>query len=180
MDITASADAGNHLILTGNDYGSIDNFNISEDNNLLWATDQNVNNGADVAGTINGVAATGVGQLLTGATGTPVEGLVVKYTGDSDNTDVGTVNLTTGTAELFDRTLTNITDPNTGYLTFKESSLQQTIDDDTTQINDMNEQINDKMDALTQTYINMETTISTLKNQSSWLTSQVSTLSTTW
>ncbi len=39
--------------------------------------------GIDVAGTINGIAATGSGQFLTGADGSSAEGLKIQVTGDS-------------------------------------------------------------------------------------------------
>ncbi len=71
MDITATDDGSGHLVLTHDNYGSDYSFTISEDaaasGNKLWTGgDQTVNNGVDVAGTINGEAATGSGQLLTG------------------------------------------------------------------------------------------------------------------
>jgi flagellar hook-associated protein 2 len=121
LNITASNDGSNHLVLTNNSYGS-GSFTISEDNHLLWSSDQTVNNGNDVAGTMNGEAATGHGQVLTGNTGNAsTEGLSVTYTGTSDNVDAGTVKLTIGTADLFDRTLFNITDSYSGYVYFKET-----------------------------------------------------------
>ena len=114
MDITASVDGGNHLVLNSNSYGSGTSFTIHQEKNLLWTGgDQTVNNGLDVAGTINGEKATGTGQLLRGSDGEAnVAGLVVKYTGTATG-DIGKIKLTLGVAELFDRALFNITDSQT-------------------------------------------------------------------
>ena len=134
MDITATDDGSGHLVLTHDNYGGNYSFDISEDaataGNKLWTGgDQTVNNGVDVAGTINGEAATGSGQLLTGNDGeNNVDGLVIKYTGTAEGLDVGDIKLTLGTAELFDRVLFSITDSYEGYVAFKQDSLQDSID----------------------------------------------------
>ena len=56
--------------------------------------------GLDTAGTINGVAATGSGQTLTGATGTPAEGLSMQINGGILG-DRGTINYSQGYAYQF-------------------------------------------------------------------------------
>ncbi|MGD9161225.1 MAG: flagellar filament capping protein FliD, partial [Desulfobacteraceae bacterium] len=60
MDITASNDGFDHLALTNNSYGSDYSFTIEENNELFWnnsSTPIDVDNGKDVAGTINGESA---------------------------------------------------------------------------------------------------------------------------
>jgi flagellar hook-associated protein 2 len=54
--------------------------------------------GVDVAGAINGLAATGSGQRLTGASGSAADGLVLEVTGGSIGAR-GAVNFTRGYAE---------------------------------------------------------------------------------
>lgn len=51
---------------------------LSEDGGVI----QSAGGGRDIMGTIGGEVSVGRGQVLTGAEGTPVEGLVVRYTGD--------------------------------------------------------------------------------------------------
>jgi flagellar hook-associated protein 2 len=183
MDITATDDGNGHLVLTNDNYGSNYNFTISEDaagaGNKLWTGgDQTVNNGVDVAGTINGEAATGSGQVLTGNSGdNNVDGLVVKYTGTAENLDVGNVKLTLGAAELFDRVLYNITDPYDGYVGFKETSLQDNIDTLQTTMDDMNARLAQKQQSMINQFVAMETYISQIQTQSQWLTQQISQLS---
>jgi flagellar hook-associated protein 2 len=136
--------------------------------------------GQNVAGTINGEPATGSGQVLTGNAGNAnTEGISVKYTGTATG-DIGTIKLTTGVAELFDRTLFSITDPYEGYVAFKESSLQNSIDDFQTRIDQMNAQLDLKKQTMINSFVMMETALNNIKNQSSWLTSQTSAAEGGW
>lgn len=180
MDITATDDGSGHLVLTHDNYGSNYSFTISEDGaSKLWSGgDQTVNNGVDVAGTINGEAATGLGQFLTGDSGdNSVDGLVVKYIGSAENSDVGNVKLTIGAAELFDRMLYNITDSYDGYVAFKENSLQENIDNLQTRMDDMEARLNQKQQIMINQFVAMETFISQIQTQSQWLTQQINQLS---
>ena len=184
MAITASDDGSGHLVLAHDSYGSAYNFTILESrNDGLWNQDIEitVNNGEDVAGTLNGEAATGSGQILTGAEGeTNVAGLVVKYTGTAENVDAGKVKLTVGVAELFDRALFNITDPYDGYVSFKQESLQNSISDFDVQIQQMEERLNQKMQIMIDRFVVMETAISSMQSMSAWLTAQLDTLQKGW
>ncbi len=181
LDITASVDGGNHLILTHNSYGSTYAFTIHQENNLLWTSgDQEVRNGLDVAGTINGEKATGTGQLLRGDDGEAnTAGLVVKYTGTAAG-DVGNVKLTFGAAELFDRALFNITDSLSGYLSFKQNSIQNSISDYDRQIQDMEARLDRKREQLLNRYTLMELALQKIQSQSSWLSGQLTAAANGW
>jgi len=181
MDITASADSGNHLVMTHNSYGSGNIFTIQQLNGLLWnGGDPVVTEGVDVAGTINGEAATGVGQLLTGDSEVAnVEGLVVKYTGAIVG-DVANLKLTLGVAELFDRALFNITDVVDGYVSFKQESIQNNITDYGTQIEDMEARLARKQEMLLNRYVKMELALQKIQSQSSWLSGQLSAAANGW
>jgi flagellar hook-associated protein 2 len=182
MEITASADSGDHLVLTHNTYGSDYSFTISETADLLWiGGDQSVENGEDVAGTIDGEAATGSGQVLTGDDGeTTVDGLVIKYTGTSEGLEVGTVTLTLGVAESFNRALFDITDTYEGYVAFKTDSLKTSIDDFETRIENMEAFLDRKMEMMINRFVAMERALSKIQNQSDWLTGQLSASMNAW
>ena len=175
LSIIASNDGSDHLKLTHDSYGSDHSFIVSETGDLLWTGgDQTVDNGQNVAGTINGEAATGSGQILTGDDDEAnVDGLVIKYTGTSTG-DIGDINLTLGTADLFDRTLFNITDSLEGYVGFKQDSLQDRISSLETQIEQMEARLVLKMDRMINRFVAMELALSKLQNQSQWLTGQIS------
>ena len=185
MDITATDDGSGHLVLTHDNFGSDYSFTISEDassGNKLWTGgDQTVNNGVDVAGTINGEAATGSGQILTGDDGeSNIDGLVIKYTGTAEGLDVGEIKLTLGTAELFDRVLFNITDSYEGYVAFKQDSLQDSIDSFETKIEEMEARLDRKMENMINRFVAMETALSVMQSQSEWLTGQINASYSGW
>jgi len=169
------------LTLTHDSYGSDHSFTISETGNLLWsAGDQTVDNGQDVVGTINGEAATGLGQILTGDDEEAnVDGLVIKYTGTATG-DVGNIKLTLGTAELFDTALFNITDDYEGYAAFKQDSLQDRISDFDDQIEQMEARLSAKMENMINRFVAMEVALSKIQSQSQWLSGQISGLYGSW
>jgi flagellar hook-associated protein 2 len=181
MQITASNDGSDHLTLAHDNYGSKYSFTVSETDDILWTGgDQTVDNGLDVAGTINGEAATGSGQILTGNDDEAnVDGLIVKYTGATTGA-VGTVTLTLGTAELFDRALFNMTDDYEGYVAFRQDSLQDSIDDFDDQIKEMEARLDRKMETMINRFVAMEVALSKIKNQSEWLTGQINATYSGW
>ncbi|MBW1796835.1 MAG: flagellar filament capping protein FliD, partial [Deltaproteobacteria bacterium] len=137
--------------------------------------------GQAVAGTIGGEAATGGGQVLSGNDGnTNTDGLSIRYSGTANDTDVGTITLTLGVAELFERALYGITDSIDGYAAFKQTSLQNSIDSYETQIENMEARLDRKMEMMITRFVAMELALSKLQNQSSWLTGQISASYSGW
>ncbi|HEU20358.1 MAG TPA: flagellar hook protein [Deltaproteobacteria bacterium] len=178
IPITASTDGSGHLVLTHDSYGSANSFTISATGNL--GLDNTIFTGLDVAGTINGESATGRGQSLTGNSGeTNIAGLVIKYSG-TETGDAGTVRLTVGVAELFDRALFNITDPYEGYVAFKKDSLQTSIKDFETRIEAMEAFLNRKMETMLNRFVMMETALNKIQAQSDWLTGQLNASYNAW
>src|SRR5438874_3721206 len=85
MALTASKN-GNDLVLSGTRYGSGASFTVAytaggTDGTAQLGIAAGTYKGIDVAGTIGGLAATGAGQMLTGATGGATDGLAISYTG---------------------------------------------------------------------------------------------------
>jgi len=186
MDITATDDESGHLKLTHDNFGSNYSFTLSESaatsGNKLWTGgDQTVDNGVDVVGTINGEAATGSGQILTGDSGeNNIDGLVIKYTGSTEDVEVGNITLTLGTAELFDRILYSITDSYDGYVAFKQDSLQEKIDSLDTRIGEMEARLDQKMERMINQFVAMEIALSRIQSQSQWLAGQLDAASGGW
>jgi flagellar hook-associated protein 2 len=182
MGITASSDSGNHMVLTHNSYGTGHSFTIQQLNNLLWTGgDQTVDNGVDVSGTINGEAATGSGQVLEGNSGeSNVDGLSIKYTGSAGGIDAGMLKLTFGVAELFDRSLFNITDSLEGYVSYKQQSIQGNIGGYQTQIDEMEARLERKREMMINRFVKMEMALQQVQSQSNWLTGQVNAAANGW
>ena len=136
--------------------------------------------GLDVAGTINGEAATGSGQNLTGNKDEAnIAGLVIRYTGSTTGA-VGNIKLTVGVAELFDRALFNITDSYEGYVAFKQDSLSERISDLEDRIDQMNARLDLKKEAMLARFSAMELALSRLQSMSSWLSGQLEAASNGW
>jgi flagellar hook-associated protein 2 len=137
--------------------------------------------GQDVAGTINGETATGSGQNLTGANGNAnTAGLSIKYTGAANGADAGTIKLTLGLAALLDNTLFTITDSVSGYVPFKQKSLQDSADSFATQISEMEARLAQKQEMMVNRFVAMELALSKIQNQSNWLTGQLTSASNGW
>ncbi|MCA9733173.1 flagellar filament capping protein FliD, partial [candidate division KSB1 bacterium] len=172
IEMTASKNDSNQLLLSHSSYGSTYGFTISQTTDNLGITDQTYN-GADVSGTINGEAATGSGQILTGNSGEAnIEGLVIQYTGTGTGS-VGTISLTLGAMENFYRTIYGLTDKFDGYVEFKMESLSDTIDRIGRRIEQMETTLGMKRERLISQFLIMEETIAKLNAQGSWLTSQL-------
>jgi len=143
--------------------------------------DQAADNGVDVSGTINGEAATGKGQTLTGNKGEAnVAGLVVKYTGSTGGVDAGTVHLTFGVAELFNRALFHITDSIDGYVSIKQQSLQNNIKGFQTQMDAMDARLARKQEQLINRFVRMELALQQIQSQSNWLAGQTQAAADAW
>ncbi len=157
-------------------------FNQSTERDLDLGLINGTVTGQDVAGTIGGESATGSGQVLTGASGNAsTEGLSVYYTGSSNNVDAGSVTLTVGVAELFERILFNMTDSaSDGYVAYKQDSLQERINELEEQITEMEARLDMKMESMVNRFVNMELALSKIQNQSSWLSSQIQAVSSGW
>jgi flagellar hook-associated protein 2 len=185
MSITASNDGSDNLTLTSDNYGASSSFTIEESTDAgLWAGSLSapviVNNGVDVEGTINGRAATGSGQNLTGDEGEEdIAGLVIKYTGSSLG-EIGNIKLTLGIAELFDRTLFSITDTYEGYVGFKQNSLSDRIKYIDDNVESMQARLDRKMEAMINRFVMMESALSKINNMSSWLSGQLDAASRGW
>jgi flagellar hook-associated protein 2 len=133
--------------------------------------------GQDVAGTINGETADGSGQVLRGNDdNSNTAGLSVTYSGTADNSDAGNIKLTLGIAELFSRSLFGITDPLEGYVSFKQTSLQASIDSKETQIEQMEAFLERKSEMMISRYVTMEKALNMIQSQGDWLTSQLNAL----
>lgn len=179
VPITASADAGGHLVLTHNTYGTGHVMVISESGGaaLGMNTAEQVY-GVNVAGTINGIEATGEGQTLTlSSSDNDADGLTIMYTGTG--TASTTMNLTLGMADLFERRLKFLTDTD-GTISFKQTSLQSSIDSYESRIEEMEAFLARKQETMTNRFVVMETMLSRLSSQSSWLSSQIAALQSNW
>jgi len=139
--------------------------------------------GVDVAGTINGVAAVGTGQLLTSTTGAS-NGLAIKVTataadvaGAGGSLDLGAMTYSPGATGSLSQTLDRLLGTG-GLLTLAHDNAVQESSDTQKRIDDFETRLTSTHDRYVQQFAQLETLMGQLRNQSSWLASQISSLGT--
>ncbi len=140
--------------------------------------------GQDVAGTINGEKATGVGQILTGNDGNATTAglkLKVELTDAmlGDGAD-GTIKIFRGVASEMQNLADSLTKATDGTFARRTKALQSQIDDIESQVDQMNELMELKRQRLVDKFNEMESLLSELNSTSSFLTTALDSLSTTW
>jgi flagellar hook-associated protein 2 len=125
----------------------------------------------DAAGTINGVAATGVGMYLIGATGDASEGLSIRVSGGSSGAR-GTVTFSAGYASQLDNLLSGLLDSE-GIITTRTDGMNDTI----TRLDKQTDAINVRLTAIEKRYrdqyTKLDAVLSGLQSTSSYLTTQL-------
>lgn len=156
------------LTLASNRYGSASNVSFTGGSALpvLLGTTTNTI-GKDVAGTIGGYAATGSGQKLTGAAGTPIDGLQISVQGATTG-NRGTIAFSQGYATLLSNQISDVLGPN-GALTSETDSLNTTIKSLTQQQTDWQDQMTQMQNRYLAQFTALDATIAQLNNTSNYL-----------
>lgn len=130
--------------------------------------------GVDVAGTIGGVAATGTGQLLSGATGSDMEGLQLIVDGGITG-NRGEVAFSRGIAFQLNTLITGFLDSD-GILESRTDGIQERVED----ITDRREELTRRIDALEIRYRSqfnaLDSLLQQLRTTSDFLTQQLASL----
>ncbi len=171
---TALEDNFDDVMMLMTAYGSTDNSSVkfvnssSETENGSYAV--NITGiGSSLAGTIGGYATTAIGSnILMGATGTPIEGLMISFSGSTTGS-YGNVSYSSGVMQSFSNLIDNYLDSASGVIKNKEDAINRAITYTEDQIARMEERM-DKVEARLKTqFTNMETMLSQLQTQSSYL-----------
>jgi len=133
--------------------------------------------GDDVAGTINGEAATGRGQMLTGDEGnSTTDGLRLLVTASSSDLgegDEGTITVTKGVATILTEALDNLTQSGNGVIARKTTGLQNQVDNIRRQISDFDERLALRRESLVRKWMEFESILSQLQSEEAFLSSQL-------
>lgn len=180
ISATTSYDsAHNWLVFQSSSFGSSSKVAISQVNATssvdLGLTLGSGTDGVDIAGTINGGAATGDGQTLT-ATGGSAQGLALTIA-DSTIGSRGTVVFSRGLMESMDSTLNSFLASKTGILSARQDGMQHSLKS----ISDQRAALATRMSAL-QTRLSkqfnaMDALVGSLQSTGSALTQQFASLS---
>ncbi|PHV12476.1 flagellar filament capping protein FliD [Chitinimonas sp. BJB300] len=177
--VSVSFDVGTQkFAITSNRYGATSSVaisSISTDLNtaLGFATSDTGTAGSDVAGSIGGNAATGSGQYLTGS-GAAI-GLKVLISGGAAGAR-GTVSYNRGFAYQLDDAI-NAQTATTGMIAGRANTLNSSIDAMNTQFTKLNTRMNELEKRYRAQFTQLDITISKLQSTSSYLSQQLSALS---
>ncbi|SMC23456.1 Flagellar hook-associated protein 2 C-terminus [Andreprevotia lacus DSM 23236] len=162
--------------MQSNRYGSASNVQITSvggDAQATYGLKFLNASGTDVAGTINGETATGSGQMLTGAGN--AQGLQVSVTATIAG-DLGSVSFSRGFASRLDQTIDNLMSSN-GLLQSRINGLKQDMKDIDDQGKTLNTRLADVEKRYRAQYTALDSLVASMKNTSSFLTSQLASLS---
>ena len=164
--------SGNGIALEASSYGASGSFSVTQSvDGLGFGALTSSATGVDVAGTINGLAATGSGQSLTGSSGI-VDGLALFYTGSATGA-VGDITLSLGAGSVLGSLLDTFGNPITGLVTSAVQSEQTTYDDIAKHIDALNKQMEQQRVTLTKQFTSMQQALNSLQASSDFLTQQV-------
>ncbi len=184
LNVVASNVAG-ALSLTGTSYGSGAKFTVAYSDPSI-ATQLGIAAqsyaGSDVQGNFVGAdangnpatyAATGSGRILTGASGTPADGLSLTYAGTATGT-AGTVTFILGVAGKMQRSALSIDQTGTGMVALQTTMLQDDSSALDARIAAVQTRLTQEQDTLTAEYTRMETMLAQIQAQGSFLTNSMS------
>ncbi|MHB1310468.1 MAG: flagellar filament capping protein FliD [Gemmatimonadaceae bacterium] len=181
MSLSATVTVTGALSITGAGYGTGSGFSVAYtpgaggDGTASLGIAAQSYAGVDVAGSINGVAATGIGQTLTGATGDASAGIVLRYAGAAART-AGTIALSIGAGGALAAVAAGISDPLTGAATTDAAIATQSATDLNDRILAIKGRLAARRAALTAQYLAMETALSKIQSVGSALTSAINAL----
>ena len=162
--------AGVKVATTG--YGSVASFDVDWDGSGYVT-----HAGQDVAGTIGGITATGRGQqLIVPFSDNQLSGLAVMVTG-SKLGDLGNFSYQPGVAQRVQSAVAAATDMTAGYITSSENDQKSRIKFITDQVAQMELRVTQYETMIRAQWADLESTISSLKSQNSFLSSQIGGLS---
>jgi flagellar hook-associated protein 2 len=176
--------SGGNLIINAQDYGTQSTVADASGTAAAALGFDGTESGAgtDVAGNfvLNGqvIAATGAGQLLTGAAGTAADGLKAQYIGGPAQVATGanaTFNFSQGFATQLYNFTTNALDT-TGAIASEQNGINNTIQDINNQISDLNTRLAQVQANYMAEFTALDTLIASMNQTSSYLTTQLANL----
>ena len=170
--VTVAQNAG-VLSITSSSYGSSSSVTLSGNGVSDMFGTQVETSGLDVAGTINGLAATGKGQLLTSALGDS-NGVTVAIQGGTTGSR-GTINYTQGLSSIFNSQVTAMLGAS-GTFASETKQFNTNISDIQKQIDAINARILVDQTNLTNQYAKLDAMLGSMNSLSSYLTQQLARL----
>ncbi|MFZ4515066.1 MAG: flagellar filament capping protein FliD [Acidimicrobiia bacterium] len=182
LTVSASV-SGNRITLTAANPGTTGTFSVRSNaaggtqTGLAIATNVwEEHAGVNVAGTIDGRTSTGSGNVLTVAnTDAKIPGMAVAVTATSTGS-LGTLTYAPGIAARLSLAVASATDLASGSITTAEKGNQTNILRLNRDLAAWDRRLGDRQIRLRLQYASLDTTLGQLRNQSSWISSQLSSL----
>jgi flagellar hook-associated protein 2 len=172
--VTVSENAG-VLTLRSNRYGSTSNVSVSGSGAAdLLGSAPVATAGTDVAGTIDGVAATGAGRVLTAAASSRAQGLQVEVLGGATG-ERGTVTAMRGYAARMDGLIQNILS-SSGVISARTDGINRSIEDLNGQRETFNRRLADIETRYRAQFTALDTMLGSMLATSNFLTQQLAAL----
>ncbi|WP_230520776.1 flagellar filament capping protein FliD [Janthinobacterium sp. EB271-G4-7A] len=176
--VTASIDGSGRLVVASARYGSVSNLAVASVTGTgvesLIGTGITPTKGTDVAGTIGGQPVIGSGQTLTGAPGSPADGLKVEVTGGGLG-DRGTVSFSQGYAYQLNNMAASFLGTD-GLITGRTAGINNSIKD----VADQRQRFADKLNTIEARYraqySRLDVTLSKLTSTQTYLTQQLASI----
>jgi flagellar hook-associated protein 2 len=170
--VSVTIDSNGFLNITSNKYGSDSKVAATGSAVTALMSAATPTDGIDVAGTIGGFPATGSGQYLTGASGSPAAGLKLQITGGAENASRGTVSFSQGQAFHLNALLEGYLGSG-GLLAGRTDGINSSIKG----LGDQSDVLNERLDAIEKRYraqfTALDVTIGRMSSTSSFLTQQL-------
>lgn len=181
VSLSSVIDSNGFLNLTSSSYGSASLITLADNAGTplsqITGSVKAGSPGLNVAGTINGIGATGTGQILTGASGSPSEGLQVLVSGGSTG-DRGTLNFSNGFAYKLNQALTGILGTN-GLLASATKGLNSSIKDLQNQASVISKRLTTIQAQYQAQFQALDTAVSRMSSLQAYLTQQINALNGT-
>ncbi|UQV48037.1 flagellar filament capping protein FliD [Janthinobacterium lividum] len=175
--VSASIDGTGKLVMVSSRFGSVSNLAVSSNtgtpiSNLFGAATPL--KGTDVAGTLGGQPIIGSGQTLTGAPGSPAEGLKIEVTGGVIGSR-GTVSFSQGYAYQLNNLATSFLGTD-GMITGRTNGINETLKSVATQRDKFSARLTDIEARYRAQYTRLDVTLSKLQSTQTYLTQQLASI----
>ena len=176
----STAQSGTQLVVTSSTVGSAGSFDIMSTRTgsglVTTANTWQTHTGTDVAGTVNGVAFTGSGNLLTAPTSNSMyAGMVLKFTGTTTGAQ-GSYTYNASIAQRLAATANQASDPITGNISLIITGRQASVTTLNKQIADYDVRLSLRQATLQKQFSDLETALGSLKDQGNYLAGQLAQL----
>jgi len=175
IGLQAGFNSSGYLTITSSIYGGPGDFTISTSGTTGQTGLSGSYSGLNVAGTIDGVTATGIGQVLSAPAGNPtLAGLSLLVVGTG--TGSGTYTYAPGIAQQLSSAAYGASNPINGSITTTIQNLQTQSSDLNPQISFYASLVSQEQKLLEQEFAQLEATLGSLKNQGAMLSASIAQL----